>query len=435
VSEIAPVLGVGHVLHDRYTIEEMIAQGGMSTIYRARDKNLPGAWAIKQMAPLQARPADLDSIRSQFKQEAEILARLRHPGIPRVIDFFTEENTDYLVEEFVPGVTLEHRIDELGRLTEYEATRIGLALLTILGYLHGNGIIYRDLKPGNVMLGEGDRVVLVDFGIARLYTPGKSADTVVVGTPGFASPEHYGRGQTDERSDLYSLGATLHQMLTGHDPADSPFSFEPPARALPGLSSGVSDVVMRALDLRPERRFASAQAMAEALVATRKSPPRDREFRYPAYIGMPRPLVTGGLTGTFVGGLLGTFVDPYSFLLFPAWLGLLGVGGVVRGFGMRRFRIALDDDGLRVREGGVESVVRWEEIDEIRIHRTSGIDRTLWGEVSVYPSSIDIVAGGVAIHFLPQLSGWEELIDWVSYRAGLRLEKGATEGADEVYRR
>lgn len=435
MTDIAAMLVQGHVLHGRYTIHEMIAQGGMSTIYRASDANLPGVWAIKQMAPLQARPDDLASIRAQFKQEAEILSRLRHPGIPRVTDFFTENDTDYLVEEYIHGDTLEHVIDSSGRLSEYESTRIGGELLTILGYLHGNGIIYRDLKPGNIMVADSGRIVLIDFGIARLYTPGKSADTVVVGTPGFASPEHYGRGQTDERSDLYSLGATLHQMLTGHDPADSPFSFAAPAKVLPGLSAAVSDVVMRALDLRPERRFTNADAMREALLASRKSPPREQVFRYPFFISLPRPVATGGLTGSFLGGIGGAFVDWHTFLLIPAWLAALGIGGVARGFSMRRYQIHLDDDGLRLRDGGTETVVRWSDIEQVRIHRTSGIDRTLWGEVSVYPSSVEIAGKHGTASFLPQLNNWERLVEWITYRAGLRLQRGTAEGADEVYTR
>lgn len=439
MNDIAGLLPVGHVLHDRYTVREMIAQGGMSTIYRATDENLPGMWAIKQMAPLQARPEDLASIRAQFHQEAEILARLRHPGIPRVTDLFTEDNTDYLVEEFIHGRTLESVLDERKRLTEYEGTRLGVELLAILGYLHDNGIIYRDLKPGNIMIASGGdgggRLVLIDFGIARLYTPGKGADTVVVGTPGFASPEHYGRGQTDARSDIYSLGATMYQVLTGLDPADSPFSFVPPVRALPGLSVAVSDVVMRAVDLRPDRRFPSARAMRDALLSSRRMPPSQNSFRYPLYIGMPRPLVSGGLTGTFLGGLLGYFANPYAFLVFPGWIAAIGLAGLARGFSYRRFRVRLEDDGMRVVEGGAETIMRWEDIQAVRVHRTSGVDRTLWGDVSVYPSWIEIVASTGTIRLMSQLNDWDKLIDWVTYRAGLRLQKGSAEGADEVFAR
>lgn len=435
MSEIAYTLAVGQVLHDRYTVQEMLAQGGMSTIYRVTDRNLPGQWAVKQMAPLQARPEDLASIRAQFRQEAEILTRLRHPGIPRVIDFFSEDSVDYLVEELVPGDTLEHRIDTVRVFTEYESTRVALALLDILEYLHANKIVYRDMKPGNVMVGPDGRVVLVDFGIARLFTPGKSADTVIVGTPGFASPEHYGRGQTDERSDIYSLGATLHQMLTGHDPADSPFSFESPAKAMPGLSAGISDLVMKALDLKPDRRFQSAAAMREALLSTRKNPPARREFTYPPFIGLPAPVVRGGLTGTFLGSVLGTIADPHALLLFPVWLVTLGVGGLVRGHSYRGNRVTLDDEGLTLHEGGAATIFRWEDVREIRVHRTSGIDRTLWGEVNVYASSIDITTSTRVVSLLPALNDWEVLVEWVAYRSGLRLQSGVDEGADEVYRR
>ena len=316
-------------------------------------------------------------------------------------------------------------------------------MLEILEYLHSNGIVYRDLKPGNLMVTspsasgtKHSRVILVDFGIARLFTPGKSVDTVVVGTPGFASPEHYGRGQTDERSDIYSMGATLHQMLTGIDPADAPFSFRPPVEALPGLSTAISDIVMCALDLQPAKRFSTASRMRLAIVNSRKTPPPVRSFRYPFYVGIARPLITGGLTGTFIGGIAGAAVNWHVALLFPAWIGAIGVAGLVRGWSRRRFRIDLDSDGLQFVEGGSTTIARWEDIEEVRVHRTSGLDRTLWGEVLVYPSTINVLLrGNVHVQFLPQLEGWETLLEWLVYRAGLRLQKGGIEGADEVYTR
>lgn len=435
MSDLARLLAVGQVLHDRYTVIEMAAQGGMSTIYRVTDRHLPGTWALKQMAPLQARPEDMVTIRAQFRQEADILTRLRHPGIPRVTDFFSEGDVDYMVEEFVSGITLEHRLEAVGRLTEYEATRIAADLLDILGYLHANKIVYRDMKPGNCMLTPEGSVVLVDFGIARLFSPGKSVDTVIVGTPGFASPEHYGRGQTDERSDIYSLGATLHQMLTGSDPADTPFSFTPPAQAVAGLTTGISDLVMRALDLKPERRFPTATAMRSALLASRRHPPTRTTFTYPWFIPLSPTLVRGGLTGSVLGSVLGSLIDPTALLLLVGSVVGLGGGAVIRGWKHRETRVALDEDGLTLQEGGKETIVRWERIEEIRIHRTSGVDRTLWGEVSVYPSSIDIVTDDGTLSLLPALEDWEALVAWVTYRAGLRVQTGVLAGADEIYRR
>lgn len=431
-------LAVGQVLHERYTILELAAQGGMSTIYRASDSNLPGFWAIKQMTPLQARAEDLSSIRAQFRQEAEILTRLRHPGVPRIIDFFTERDIDYLVMEFVEGECLEHLLDTHRSLSEYDATRIAMALLEILEHLHSHGIIYRDMKPGNVIVTRDGRIVLVDFGISRLFTTGKSTDTVIVGTPGFASPEHYGRGQTDARSDVFSMGATLHQMLTGHDPSDSPFTFTSPAKAQPGLSLGVSEVVMRAVDLLPERRFATAAAMREALASSRKMPPARRELSYPRFVPPQQQAIVygSGLLGSTMAGLLGaTLYDPHALLLVPVSLAAMSGMGVMRGWKLRHTRVVLDDTGLRVVEGATETVLRWEEIREIRVLRTTGANRTLWGEVTVYTSRIDIVTPHHTAQLLPALQGWEELVAWVAYRSGLRLRGGAAHGADEIYAR
>lgn len=432
------MLEAGSTLHGRYTIDGLLAHGGMSTLYLARDANLGGTWVVKEMRPLQARPEDLAVIRDQFRREAQILSQLRHRGIPRVIDYFTEGETDYLVEEYIPGESFDEILERQHRLTEYETSQVARLLLDILEYLHGSGIIYRDLKPGNVMRATDGRIMLVDFGIARLYTAGKSNDTVIVGTPGFASPEHYGRGQTDERSDVYSLGATMHQMLTGRDPADSPFSFEAPARALPGLSNFMSDLVMRALALRPEHRFPNAVAMRSQLIAGEIREPLQREYRYPWWSPLPRPVVHGGLWGTILGSILGTGLmdDPTLLLLTPAWVAAISVASVGRGFLQQRARVCIEKDGLAFWDGPDCERVPWEEITEVRVRRTSGIDRTLWGTVQVYPSRVDVITATRTHGFLPVMAGWESLLFWVVYRAGLRaVNQVEKEGADEVFAR
>lgn len=427
----------GEVLASRYEILEKAAEGGMSVIYRAVDRNLAGHWAVKQMRPLVARPQDLAEIREQFRAEADLLGRLLHRGIPRIIDYFTHEDTDYLVEEFVEGRTLEEVLAEHGRLGEYEVVRIALELLEILAYLHGHGIIYRDLKPGNVMIDKTGTVKLIDFGIARLYTPGKSADTVIVGTPGYASPEHYGKGQTDERSDLYSLGATMHHLLTDRDPAESPFSFPPPRQVIPGISSGVSDVVMRALALDPDRRFPSAEAMRGALLTSRLQPPRQKEFRYPSSLPLPQSVVEGGNVGTIAGGLFGTaLAGPSLLLLFPAWLVTSAAVARLRGAWHARFWIELHEDGLVFHEGDRATMVQWHQVREVRVGRSSGMDRTLFGPVRVHPVRIDVHSEVGDWAFPPGMHGWEDLVHWTAYRCGLRLTHDPSRhGADEVYRR
>lgn len=428
----------GHLLHGRYRVVEVLALGGMSVIYRATDANLPGEWVVKEMRPLQARPEDLAGIRAQFRQEAEILSKLRHRGIPRVIDYFTENDSDYLVEELVVGENLEAYLEAHGLMTEFEVGEVALALLDILGYLHENTIIYRDLKPGNIMRASDGRLMLIDFGIARLYTPGKSADTVVVGTPGFASPEHYGRGQTDARSDLYSLGATMHQMLTGKDPADNPFAFVPPRRLIPGMSSGLSEVVMRALELRPERRYPSAAAMRDALMSSRLHRPARTHYHYPRYIGMPRPVSQGGQWGTLIGGFVGTLLsgDPMLMLLAPAWMAGTGVIGLIRGRLKAGEHVAIEEDGLLFVAAEKRREIAWRDVDSVHVLRTSGLDRTLWGSVQVYPSRIEIHAGGETHVILPSLPDWERLVEWTVYRAGLhRSPKSSAVGADEIFER
>jgi len=146
--EIAPAT----VLHERYTIERLLTHGGMSILYCARDSHLPGLWVVKQMKELQGNDEDTLTIREQFRREAFLLAGLSHSGLPKVIDCFTEDGKDYLVEQFIDGVDLEELLTRRKRLSQYEVLNVTSRLLDVLGYLHGKGIIYRDLKPGNIMI-------------------------------------------------------------------------------------------------------------------------------------------------------------------------------------------------------------------------------------------------------------------------------------------
>ena len=207
-------------------------------------------WAVKEMSDAAiVDPIEKARAVAGFQQEAQLLAQLAHPNIPKVTDYFTENNKHYIVMEFVPGETLEDRLVRLqAPCSEQEVRQWSAQLCDVLAYLHSQNpaIIFRDLKPGNIMLTPQGQIKLIDFGIARLFKPGKSSDTQVVGTPGFASPEQYGRGQTDGRSDVYSLGVVLHHLLTLHDPTTTPFAL-PPARQLrPTVSPQMEQILVRA---------------------------------------------------------------------------------------------------------------------------------------------------------------------------------------------
>ena len=217
-----------------------------------------------------------------------MLAQLAHPNIPKVTDYFTENNKHYIVMEFVPGETLEdHLVRQRAPCNEQEVRQWAGQLCDVLAYLHSQNppIIFRDLKPGNIMLTPQGQIKLVDFGIARLFKPGKASDTQVVGTPGFASPEQYGRGQTDGRSDVYSLGVVLHHLLTLHDPTTTPFALPPVRQLQPSVSLPMEQAIAKATQTAAASRFRDVREMQRALDTGLAGPP-------PPYA--PAPAGAGG---------------------------------------------------------------------------------------------------------------------------------------------
>jgi len=256
------------LLNNRYRIKKEIGRGGMSVVYLASDERLEGKeWAVKEMGRYGLEEED-ERLISQFRQEAEILAALSHPSLPGIVDYFTENGKSYLVMEYIEGKLLENYISETpGFMEEEEIRGMGTDLCEVLEYLHSQSppVIFRDLKPSNIIITSDGKIKVIDFGIARIFAPGKEKDTIVIGTPGFAAPEQYGTGQTDERSDLYSLGATLYNMATKIDPSSSPLSFSIPSSVNPRLSPLLDTVILKALNLDPDRRFESASAMKDSL--------------------------------------------------------------------------------------------------------------------------------------------------------------------------
>jgi len=258
------------VLQDRYVIAEKLGQGGMGAVYRASDRRLSTInWAIKEMSQSAITgPLERQHAREAFRHEAEMLAALNHPNLPRVTDHFEQEGKAYLVMEYVPGETLHSLLVREGlpqpQQRVFEWFR---QLAEVLEYLHSQNppIIFRDLKPANIMLTPNGQIKLIDFGIARLFKPGQAKDTQAFGTVGYSAPEQYGRGQTDARSDIYSLGVLLHQLLTGYDPTLTPFRLPPANQASPNVPRSISDVIAAATDSDPARRFMSMRAFRDAL--------------------------------------------------------------------------------------------------------------------------------------------------------------------------
>lgn len=265
-----PLLQQGMVLEQRYRIERVVGLGGMGAVYRVSDLRIAGkVWALKQMRAAAQTPQELQWAVATFHREAQMLASLRHPNLPAVSDRFDIGNSYFLVMEFIKGVTLgELTHERCAPLSEEEVRWCAAQLCDVLAYLHGQSppVIFRDMKPGNVMLQSGSGTLkLIDFGIARLFKPGQTRDTVLLGTPGYAAPEQYGTRQTDPRADVYGLGVTLHTLLTGYDPTDTPFQL-PPVRTLRSdVSAQIEFVITRATELDPMARFQTVEEMRHAL--------------------------------------------------------------------------------------------------------------------------------------------------------------------------
>lgn len=258
------------LLLDRYRIVGQVGRGGFASVYRAEDLQYRSRLvALKEMSQNGLNPEELAEDIESFQREAQMLASLQHPHLPRIYDHFETDGHWYLVMDFIEGETLEAYFQRQTkrRLAEKAVLEIGLQLCSVLEYLHTRRppIIFRDLKPDNIMRTASGHLYLIDFGIARHFKPGQIKDTIPFGSPGYAAPEQYGKTQTTQRSDIYSLGVLLHHLLCGHDPAERPFLL-PPLR-LSGLP-GVADLVTRMTQLDAALRPASigeVQAMLRRL--------------------------------------------------------------------------------------------------------------------------------------------------------------------------
>lgn len=261
------------LLNGRYEIRATLGRGGMGTVYLAEHVRLNAIVAVKEVRGVSAdeeqNRIDLD----RCEQEARFLVRLNHPHLPKVTDAFIENDRFYLVMEYIEGVTLETRLltNEGRPLDVAQVVEWALQIADVLAYLHMQEppIIFRDLKPANVMVQPDGNIRLIDFGIARRFQPGASKDTSLLGSVGYSPPEQFGRHQTDTRSDIYALGATLHHLLTGRDPAVQPFKF-PPARSLnPLVPVSLSRLLENCLAIDSDARPSSVNEVAARLLAVR----------------------------------------------------------------------------------------------------------------------------------------------------------------------
>lgn len=264
----------GDILQGRYRIMGTLGVGGFSAVYQARDLRFPNVTklcAIKEMTNLAADPHLRELTIKSFEREASILATLDHPAIVDVYDYFSESDRSYLVQEFIRGKDLDAYLDSNeGKMIPQETVfDWALQLCDVLIYLHSQKpqpIIFRDLKPSNIMLDPYGRITLIDFGIAKIFEGGEKG--TMVGTEGYSPPEQY-RGEATTAGDIYALGATFHHLLTLQDPRlEPPFSFtERPIRAVnPSVSPSFEAIIMRCLSYQPKDRFQNGMEFKEALI-------------------------------------------------------------------------------------------------------------------------------------------------------------------------
>ncbi len=273
------ILPTGTVLQGRYMVLGGLGAGGFSSVYRARDLRFPSVTrlcAVKEMLIGTADPEMRELTIKSFEREASMLAMLNHPAIPDIFDYFTDGNRSYLVLEFVPGQNLQQWLDETDEyLDEQKALDWALQVCEALAYLHSQKpqpIVFRDLKPSNIMLDSYNHIRLIDFGIAKLFEANEDKGTMI-GTAGYTPPEQY-RGEATPAVDVYGLGATLHHLLTRQDPRqETPFTFhERPIRAAnPSISRAFESIIIRCLAYDPKDRFPDAMALREALLVLSES--------------------------------------------------------------------------------------------------------------------------------------------------------------------
>jgi tRNA A-37 threonylcarbamoyl transferase component Bud32 len=330
----------GQILQNRYRIISLLGQGGMGAVYRAWDTRLGVPVAIKEMVPQPGLDSQtLAQLRQQFQREAMVLARLIHPNLVRVTDFFEEGGNAYLVMDFVEGQSLADLIAARGPLPEAQVLDWARQLLDALAYCHSQGVIHRDIKPQNIIIRSDGRPVLVDFGLVKLWDPRDPRTRTVVrgmGTPEYAPPEQWGAGHTDPRSDLYSLGATLYYALTGQAPATAtdriaaPTLFAPPRAFNPSIRPQTEAALLRAMELAQDRRWPSAVEMARGLGLpvpawpSAPTPPREPTRQMPISAG-----VSGVAAGAPAAGIPAV-ARPIPARRVPGWLiAVLAAGGVM----------------------------------------------------------------------------------------------------------
>lgn len=260
------MIKIHDIVDGKYEILKEIGHGGMSTVYLAMDKNLNKQWAVKEIRKQGNNKID-GAVVNSLQVEANLMKRLDHPALPRIVDIINSDETICIIMDYIEGETLEKILERYGAQPEDVVVEWAMQLCDALMYLHSQNppIIYRDMKPGNIMLKPEGNLKVFDFGIAREYKEKSLADTTILGTKGYCPPEQYGSRQTDARSDIYALGMTMHHLLTGKDPRVAGYEYASIRQYRPELSGSLERIVDKCTALDPEKRYQSCSELMYAL--------------------------------------------------------------------------------------------------------------------------------------------------------------------------
>jgi serine/threonine protein kinase len=258
----------GEIVRGRFEILSTIGEGSFSTVYLAADLKIKGArWAVKELRENALPAKEREVALRQFEKEASLLGKLNHTGIPKIIDHFSYDHRHFMVMEHIEGETLEMKM-ERADLTMKSLVAWAMKICDILDYLHHlqpYHLIYRDLKPSNIMITSGGRVMLIDFGIARFFKPRRAKDTCFLGTPGFCPPEQYGASQSNVSNDIYGLGATLYHLLTGVNMEKLQYRVPPVSHYNGSVPRELQRIIARSMNMDRARRYGSAQKLKSDL--------------------------------------------------------------------------------------------------------------------------------------------------------------------------
>ena len=260
------MLQIGSLVDGKYKILNKVGQGGMSVVYLAMNEKANKQWAVKEVR--KDGVLDFEAVKQGLVAETDILKRLDHPYLPSIIDVIDTDESFIIIMDYIQGNSLNKALDEFGAQPQDEVIKWAKQLCDVLGYLHTRTppMIYRDMKPANVMLKPDGNISLIDFGTAREYKEKNLADTTCLGTVGYAAPEQFGgMGQTDARTDIYCLGATLYHLVTGKNPCEPPYEIRPIREINPNLSSGLERIILKCTQRDPNDRYQSAAELMYAL--------------------------------------------------------------------------------------------------------------------------------------------------------------------------